>query len=158
MPDLMTHTFIGLILAKGKENRSKIQQGYFLFVFFFLLGNILPDITSRVPMIVFPKLIPFFEPYHTLLGGLLFAYVFSLLFEENIRRPVFGFALAGSVFHQVTDLVQKNFFGSGYRLFFPLELEINIGFVWPEDSVYILPFLLLITFVLYRKNLRGLRK
>lgn len=158
MPDLMTHTFLGLILAKGKERRLKNQNRYLLFIFFFLIGNILPDMVSRVPMIIFPKLIPFFHPFHTLIGGLLFSYIFALLFEETIRRKVFGFAFAGSVFHQVTDLVQKSFFGSGYRLFFPLEFEIKIGFIGPEDSVYMIPFLLLITLVLYWKNLKGLRK
>ena len=144
----MTHTFLGLFLHRIKPLKGKYHQ-----LFFFLAGNILPDLFSRVPMIVFPKQIPFFSPYHTLLGTLLLSYAAAHFFETARRKQVFLYLFSGSVFHLITDLVQKDIFNRGYRIFFPLTYKIDIGFIWPEDSVYALPFLAVIAFAVYRKTL-----
>ncbi|MFC2092075.1 metal-dependent hydrolase [Elusimicrobiota bacterium] len=161
MPDLMTHTLVGLIFGKIKPSffiTDLLKKRMFVI---FLSGNMLPDLFSRVPQILFPSYTPFFGPPHTLLGAAVVSYAVSLLFKRE-RRKIFLYLLAGTVFHFLLDLTQKDLFGGGYMLFFPLEVRVSFGFMWPEDSVYIMPFLLVITIVLYRLQIhryfKGIKK
>lgn len=152
MPDLMTHAFSGLILNKTLPLFIRERINFKDFVLFFTIGNILPDISSRVPMILFPEYTPFFNSFHTLLGSVVVCYIFSLYFDQTKRSVFFLSIFTGSVFHQLLDLSQKNIFGEGYMLFFPLKYEIKVGFINSEDSLYILPLLAVIVFFIYRKK------
>lgn len=149
MPGLITHTYLALILNKIKpfavNNKSML--------IFFVIGNTLPDLFARVPYIAIQKYAVFFEHGHTLLGALVVAYFVSLFFISSIRKNVFCFLYGGAVFHQLTDLVQKNIHNTGYKLFFPLKHEVNIGFLWPEDSIYAIPFLSILLIILYRRQI-----
>ena len=152
MPDLITHVSLGLLSGKlipGIVKRKYVYEN----MFFFLIGIILPDVFSRVPMIVFPKYTPFFDVLHTVIGTFFLSYFVAMLFKCYARKKIFIFLFAGAVFHQITDLVQKDIFNSGYKLFFPLDVKINIGFIWAEDSLYAIPFLLIILLLLYRKQI-----
>ncbi len=76
--------------------------------------------------------------------------MFTLLFKLSQRKHICLFVIAGAVFHQLLDLIQKDIFGTGYKMFFPLNLDISIGFIWPEDSIYVLPVLAVIVIIIYR--------
>lgn len=148
MPDLITHTFLGMLL--NKITPKTVQK--FHLIFFFLIGNIAPDIFSRGPMVLFPEKTPFFSPFHTLMGGLIISYIIVLFFDVVWRKRMFCCIFAGSIFHLLADLVQKDLFGGGHKIFFPLDIEISIGFLWPEDSLYSIPFLFVLILFLYRKE------
>ncbi|MFC2061952.1 metal-dependent hydrolase [Elusimicrobiota bacterium] len=151
MPDLMTHTCLGLILKKIKPDFFQRTDRLGGILLIFLLGNILPDVSGRVPIIIFPKGALFFSVYHTLAGALIIAYLISVFFERTIRKPVFFILFAGMTFHMVTDLIQKDIFGDGYKIFYPINISIDFGFLWPEDTLFFLPFLLIAVGVLYRE-------
>lgn len=149
MPDLITHTFLAVLMNKITPGSMRKFQ----IVFFFLVGNMVPDIFSRAPMVLSPENIPFFTVYHTLLGGVIISYIIALFFNVARRKNIFLCLFAGSVFHQIIDLVQKNLFGGGYKLFFPLDVEVSVGFIWPEGSLYVLPFLFVFVMIVYWKQI-----
>lgn len=147
MPDLLTHTLSAALVHKPFQKRTGVH-----FLLFFVAGNMLPDIVSRVPMILMPEWTPFFEPYHTILGSTLWILVFIQFFREKISGQMFLPLFSGTLLHFFLDSFQKNIFGVGYRLFYPLEAEFGFGIIWPEDSVYFLPVLVLLVFLFYRKK------
>ncbi|MBN2406197.1 MAG: hypothetical protein JXJ19_00710 [Elusimicrobia bacterium] len=153
MPDLLVHTFSGLILNRLKTGPVKITEKAGKPLFLFLMGNILPDVFSKAPRILFPGLGAFFDAYHTPAGSLALCFLVSLFFEETRRKAVFLCFFAGAVFHLALDLIQKDIFGGGYKIFFPLRHEFNIGLVWPEDSIYSIPALFIIICIIYRKDI-----
>ena len=144
----MTHALIGMLPCRLNRVSTNSHK-----VFFFLAGNLMPDLISRVPMILFPKQSIYFTSYHTLIGTLIMSYVLSFLFSTDYRKNIFKYLFSGAVFHLITDLIQKDIFNNGYDILFPLNLKIKLGFIWPEDSLYALPFLLILVFILYHKSL-----
>jgi hypothetical protein len=130
MPDLLTHIIIAQGWRKG--------LGYSL-TSWFLVGTVLPDILTRPFNIIFPSLFWFFMPLHTPVGLFLVCAFISRFFQPEKQNPVLYNLLGGSALHLLLDLFQKHI-GSGYHLLFPFSWSsFEIGLIWPETSLYLLP-------------------
>jgi hypothetical protein len=131
MPDLLTH----LMIAEGCRRGAR---GGLLTVWF-LVGTVLPDILTRPVNILFPALSWFCMPLHTPIGLFFVCLLISRCFPVVERRSVFGNLLGGTALHLFLDLFQKHI-GDGYYLLFPFSWwSFEVGLVWPEDSLYLLP-------------------
>jgi hypothetical protein len=131
MPDLLTH----LIIAQGCR---KVAQGIPLSSWF-LVGTILPDVLTRPINIVFPSLFWFFMPLHTPVGLLLVCALISHILPASHRWSVFYNLLGGAALHLFLDVFQKHIAG-GYYLLFPFSWSsYEVGLLWPETSLYLLP-------------------
>ncbi|EKD49865.1 MAG: hypothetical protein ACD_63C00024G0006 [uncultured bacterium] len=147
MPDLITHTAFAYFFT-GKTRR---------FVIFVLLGAVLPDLT-RVAFVIFtknPHAYYFFAPLHTPFGSLLFVFLVVLLFEKEIRFRAFLWMLLGVAIHLILDVFQGHYTSYPYQWAFPyLGLKEEIFWFWPENTIYVAPFVLLaaILFYFYKKS------
>jgi hypothetical protein len=131
MPDLLTH----LIVAEGCRKATLSDA----LTYWFLVGTILPDMLTRPFNILFPSLYWFFVPLHTPVGLFFVCMAISQFFSTAERRSVFCNLLGGAALHLVLDLFQKHF-GEGYYLLFPFSWHsFEIGLLWPETSLYLLP-------------------
>ena len=145
MPDLLTHTLVGLGVHKVKRINNLL---------IFLIGNISPDIVGRVPLILFPNLSIFFGAFHTFSAGIIIAFLFAHFFEESERKSIFLYFIAGIFFHLTLDLTQKNIFGYDYNIFSPFSyISFSTGFIWPDDTLYSIPVLLILLVILYKKQI-----
>ena len=131
MPDLLTH----LIVAEGCRKATLSDA----LTYWFLVGTILPDMLTRPFNILFPSLYWFFVPLHTPVGLFFVCMAISQFFSTAERRSVFCNLLGGAALHLVLDLFQKHI-GEGYYLLFPFSWRsFEIGLLWPEESLYLLP-------------------
>jgi hypothetical protein len=143
MPDLVTHTTIGYLI----RNRNWTKHILLLF----LIGTIFPDLLSRTFMITFPELKWFFHAFHTPIVIVLFALLFSLLFERSLRWLVFKYVLLGAAFHCFLDLFQLGVSETAYLWFFPITVtyDIQIGLFWAEDTLILTPLFTLLFLISY---------
>jgi hypothetical protein len=131
MPDLLTHLIVGQAFWKGTRIDS--------LTFWFLVGTVLPDILTRPFNILFPSLYWFFMPLHTPVGLFFVCLSISQLCPAAGRRSVFYNLLGGAALHVFLDLFQRHIAGS-YHLLFPFSWRsFEIGLVWPETSLFLLP-------------------
>lgn len=131
MPDLLTH-FVTAYGTRELEARRRLS-------YWFLIGAVLPDVLTRPWTIVMPSSYWFTMPFHTPIGLLLVSLSISLLVAGRVRSGVFFNLLVGSYLHVVLDILQAHIAG-GYYLFFPFSWRsFEVGIMWPEDSLYLLP-------------------
>lgn len=139
MPDLATHVAAAYLL------RMPLRISRYSAIFF--LGTILPDILTRPFYILFPDTYWFVYPLHTPYILILVCLLISHFFENTIRRSVFISLVAGVFLHFSLDLFQKHLIGVNYWLFPFSDLNIEIPLFWQDDSIYVLPFLLIAVFL-----------
>jgi len=142
MPDLLTHTLFVTPL-KSKFSKS------FIFI---LLGTILPDIFGRMLGIVFPNsgFIAWLQiGIHTPVSLILIAYIISFFFEEKDRKTIFIYLIIGIYIHLLLDLFQKTT-TFGYLWLFPFSFSyFNIPLIWPDETIFLIPLLILINLLIY---------
>ncbi len=141
MPDLITHTAGAYLAGKG----CRITR----FVVFFYLGAMLPDLVSRPLHIFWPRTIWAAQALHSPVGVFLICWLISLFFRVDQRKSVFGLLFAGSILHELLDMLQKHLIG-GYMWFFPFSTKsFPGGLIWPDTSVRLLPFTILLVVLVY---------
>ncbi|MDQ7827109.1 MAG: hypothetical protein RDV48_30205 [Candidatus Eremiobacteraeota bacterium] len=131
MPDLATHLLVPYFLNRG------LKLKLFLIM---LWGAVLPDLLSRVPGFFTDMGIRwFFFAFHTPFATFFMCYGLSQLFHQKIRRQAFLAMALGALIHYMLDLLQ--FTEANFNiLLFPFSMRtVNIGVIWPEDSLYFLP-------------------
>ena len=140
MPDLITHALGPYFAARytWKTDRASMVV--------FILGTMLPDLVSRPPNYAlirwFPLVNDLTGPLHSPFMAVLYCLVVSYLFAEPMRRKAYILLLAGSWVHLALDALQIHV-GSGYYMLFPLSRWKHVqGLIWPEDSLFIVPVLL----------------
>lgn len=143
MPDIIAHTVPLYFFFKKKR-----------FLIFILFGAILPDLLSRVPLILFGEFTKLHTlPAHSFFFLILASYFLCLFTKEYLRFGVFKALLIGSYSHVFFDLLQYNV-KSYYLIFFPFSFKgYQFGLFWPEQSLYALPFILIV--LVYQKITKG---
>ncbi len=150
MPDLLTHVATGY-LARGAAPK-RLHPGVLI------LGVILPDIVTRPIYIVWPDAYWFVKPLHTPLGLVLLSLAVSGLFVPRDRQRALINLLAGSGLHLALDLLQKHLVG-GYALLFPWTWKSwEIGLIWPEQTLWLLPVWLALCCLVFWRKKTGQRK
>lgn len=143
MPDLLTHT---LVITPFK----KLLRKNFTLV---LMGMVLPDIVSRIPGIILPNrsFISWMQAaLHSPIALLLACLFFSFFFSQKIRKKAFLALSAGTFIHLFMDLFQKTFI-VGYFWFFPFSFKsFWVPVFWPNDSIYFVPFLVILNLMCYK--------
>jgi hypothetical protein len=146
MPDLVTHALVPYLLVKFFK---KFDQTSLVV---FICGTMLPDLVSRPFNYIFVRTFPlindFTGPLHSPLMALLYCLLVSYFFAEPVRKKVFIYLLTGSWIHLGLDALQIHV-GSGYYLFFPVSRWKQVqGLIWPEDSLWAVPLLIVIWMVI----------
>jgi len=150
MPDLLTHSAAAYLAARRWFPRPA--------AIFFIVGTMLPDVLSRPFYIIFPTLHWWVMPLHTPIGILIVCWIISGLFKAEDRKIVFIALLAGAMLHFLLDAPQKHL-AAGYFWLFPFSWKTyEWGWWWSEDSVRLVPgVILLVAFVeiiIYSRNHR----
>ena len=133
MPDLLTHLMVAQGCRKGASNAA--------VTVWFLVGTVLPDILTRPFIIVTNSSTVFWfvMPLHTPIGLLLVCACISFFVRPQHQRRIFYNLIGGAVLHLFLDMLQKHM-GASYYLLFPFSWSsFEIGLVWPEDSLYLIP-------------------
>ena len=156
MADLVTHACVALLFKAGTRGPN---------VPAFMAGTFLPDLLGRLPRVLLepvhahvaplpPVLLDGWEPLHLPVGMVISAWAVALFFAPGQRRAVLGALIGGMGLHLAVDLLQ-NHFGAGYLLFFPCSLwPFEIGWIGTEDTVFIVPFLVPLTALIWWRILR----
>jgi len=136
MPDLLTHAAAAHLVARRWFPRSA--------AILFTVGTMLPDVLSRPFYIIFPALHWWVMPLHTPVGVALVCWMIAGLFKNEERKIVFVALFAGAVFHFLLDAPQKHV-AAGYFWLFPFSwTTYEWGLWWSEDSVRIVPLVVLL--------------
>jgi len=145
MPDLATH-----VLAVTPFLRKRVRRPELV-----LLGVLLPDLAGRMGIVLPDR--PFFfwmdTALHTPFAVALIILGLALLFPEDRRREAAASLAFGAAFHFALDLLQKtSTFGTPWL--FPFSLAtFQIPLVWGDESFYVLPALILVNLVVFRRPL-----
>ncbi len=142
MPDLLSHWAAGRLVG-GRGGTG----------FIFLLGALLPDLLTRPVYILWPGAYWFVKPVHTPVGIVLSCLAVSGLFVARQRKRVFLWLTAGAFLHLFLDLFQRHLVG-GYALAFPFSWKSwEIGWIWPEQTLFLLPvWLMLVAGLAWRRS------
>jgi len=140
MPDLVTHLSIAYLL----KTISKRWLFFLEFSIFFYFGTILPDILTRPLYILSPNVYWAVLPLHTPLPILFVCLSISYLFDERIRKGVFFTLVTGAYLHLFLDIFQKHIQPEVFLLFPFSWKSFNVGLIWPEESLYAIPFWIVI--------------
>lgn len=123
-----------------------------------LLGVILPDVIARVLDILLPhqSIITWIQSaLHTPVALISASLLLSFLFSQKIRKTVFLFLVSGVFLHLFLDFLQKTLKG-GYLWLFPFSFAtFSIPLIWPNDSVFLIPLLLILNFIYYKKTYKS---
>lgn len=145
MPDLLFHALVSRIVLLGRLKK---------YMLLFLVGSILPDVLTRLPMFFLGWCYQcswFIGILHAPIPLLLVALILSLLFKD--WKTVFWVVILGVAGHLFLDAFQKHIVG-GYFWLFPFSFwSGEWGLVWPEASLSATPFLLLVVLILYSGEL-----
>lgn len=146
MPDLITHTAIPYLF----KDRLHISKGTPVF----LVGALLPDIISRIPLLLFPELFWIYATWHSPVLLILFTYLFSLFFD-NERSRIFYLLCFGSAIHLFLDLFQKSMTNGGYFLLFPFSwTDWQFNILWSGEIMVLIPLWLLLIGIKIMKDRR----
>jgi hypothetical protein len=105
----------------------------------------LPDLVTRPFMIAIPTFRHYFHALHTPVALALIIIMLSFLFDEINQRKVILLLSLGTLTHLVLDSFQASVGDRGYSWLFPFSYsDFNFGLFWPEDSISILPFVVII--------------
>lgn len=148
MPDLLFHFASGYFPAR--VNRKK------LFAVSFIIGNILPDIVSRIPEIILGRFLKlpveyFFGALHSPILLFIVSYLTSFFWPKENRKVAFFYVFLGTQLHFLLDIFQDQFHDGIYMPYFPLSLNtIEIGNLPTTYSLLAFPVLfpLIIYFLL----------
>ena len=124
------------------------------------LGVCLPDLLYKSLLYLGGAPTWLCEPTHSPLGLIPFCYAAALLFEEEWRKRAFGALLAGGCLHLLVDL-GKNYMGTGVIVWaFPFSMNaVELGWYYPEDTVYLMaPSLALIVVLELASTVMGRRR
>ncbi len=142
MPDLITHAAFASFFADKK----------YRWIFFLLGGAILPDV-SRFFFLLFPdnhSAYWFFSALHSPLGLILLTSLLSFFFAPEIRKTAWLWMIFGVGLHLGLDVFQRHLSEFSYPWFFPISfVGSSWGLFWPEDPLYIAPFLALAAIIFY---------
>ena len=143
MPDLATHAIGGYLVYYGttKSLRKPADKAASAA---FVLGNILPDITTRPAFLLFPKTYEFVFSLHTPIIMLLFTILIVSFMKKHIRLKAGGWIFTGSLFHIFLDHLQIHVAPTTYWLFPFSSNSTSMGLFGVDDSMIILPYLLAI--------------
>ena len=146
MPDLATHAIGGYLVYLGatKTFRKPADRAVSAA---FVLGNILPDITTRPAFLLFPKTYEFVFSLHTPILMLLFTILLVSFLKEEIRLKAGGWIFAGSLLHIFLDHLQIHVAPATYWLFPFSSNSTSLGLFGVDDSMIILPYLFAIFLV-----------
>lgn len=140
MPDLLTHTLFVYPLKYKLNSCTPIV----------LMGAILPDVFARIPGVLLPhrSFISWAQAaLHSPFSILIICYFASLFFEEKVRKTAFKYLLLGAFSHLFLDLFQKTL-TRGYFWLFPFSFDsFSFSLIWPNDTVYLVPFLILLNII-----------
>lgn len=122
MADLLTHFTLAkifTILVKSKITR---------YLFYF--GTFLPDLLQKFLEQITRTSVPFTYPTHFPTSLIIYCYLFSLFFKEELRKLAFFSLFTGSLLHLFIDLFSLE----GYE----------ISLYQTEDAIYLLPINIII--------------
>jgi len=140
MPDLLTHSAAAYVAVRRWFPRSP--------AILFIVGTMLPDVLSRPFYIILPALHWWVMPLHTPLGIAVACWTIGGLFPRAQRRVVFTSLFLGALFHFVLDAPQKHI-AAGYFWLFPFSWKTyEWGLWWSEDSVRIVPLVILLVLLI----------
>ncbi len=159
MADLLTHALAGALITARVKRRLVVLA---------VVGGVLPDVISVLPELALRPLagLTGFEVpswWHEGLAVFHSPFVFALLAwglvlflprGDGVERPAAFLAMtAGGWLHTLLDLIQRHIVPIGYYPGYPFVREPGeLGFMWSEGSLYILPFLALAVFLLFRRR------
>jgi hypothetical protein len=141
VPDLFAHFASGYLPTRFSRLRH--------FDALIVLGAVLPDLTTRIPEIIFDRffglpVFHFFNALHTPVGVALTCYALAFAFEENERKNAFWCLFIGSILHITLDLLQKQFHDAVYMPLFPFSFAtVQWGLFHFNASVAIFPVIFL---------------
>ncbi|UCC40167.1 MAG: hypothetical protein JSV96_01545 [Candidatus Aminicenantes bacterium] len=136
MPDLVTHFAAAYFL--------KIPHSWARFRVPFYLGALLPDLLARSLTILYAPAGRALYSLHTPFVSVIVCFLIVQFFEREVRAGVRTNLLMGVTLHFCLDIFQKHVTGS-YYWFFPFNWRtFNIGLIWPEDSLRIVPVLIIV--------------
>lgn len=150
MPDLATH-----ILAVTPFLRKAARCPTLV-----LLGAVLPDLAGRLGILL-PDSVFFFwmdTALHTPVSMALIIYILALLFPRERRTDVLACVGAGAAFHFALDLLQKTVTFGNLWLFPASLASFQIPLLWGDESLFALPFLVLVNGFVYARPLAALLK
>jgi hypothetical protein len=135
MPDLITHSAFSYMVSRS----SRFDR----FRILFYVGTVLPDVLSRPIYIINPFWYPYSVAVHTPVFLTLFSFLFAELFQQELRRPVRLYLIAGVYVHLLLDFFQRHI-EAGYLWFFPFSWSsFEVGLFWPETPLMLTPVWLL---------------
>ena len=145
MPDLFTHFASAYLPSR--------YQKFHQFDALLVLGAVLPDLISRIPILILVRLLDlpvvyFLRALHTPIGLILVCYILSFLFERSMRFKSFLSLAVGSFLHLVLDLMQRQFFEGIYMPFVPFSIK-TAQWGWFHYNASLLVFPLLLVLVLF---------
>ncbi len=142
MPDLITHAAFASFFADRK----------YRWIFFLLLGAILPDVT-RFFFLIAPdnhSAYWFFSALHSPVVAVVFTLLLAFFFAPEIRKSAWLWMLLGIGLHFGLDIFQRHLSEFSYPWLFPFSFYgTSWGLFWPEDPLYIAPFLALAAIIFY---------
>jgi len=151
MPDLITHTAFASFFADKK----------YRYIFFLLAGAVLPDVT-RLFFLLLPNNYEaywFFTAMHSPAVMILMCVLIVQFFQKDIRWRAFWWLLLGVATHLGLDALQKHLGSYAYPWFFPFSMKgTEWGLFWPEDPLYVAPFLVVAAIVWYYIRTRLINK
>jgi len=135
MPDLLTHTAVVGLLARGARRRADLVL--------LLVGTLLPDVVGR-PLMLVPGMPMFHDvPSHALAMQPLYAWAAGAFLAPAVRVRGRRLMLAGALVHLLLDGLQSHV-GAWftYYFFFPVSWHhTSAGFVHPSCTVVAAPVL-----------------
>lgn len=146
MPDWLAHILTAWILCKLLQSKFKLFDSKNTAIV--MVGALIPDIVKVGLLFDFLRMDvwDFIAPFHTPIGSMLSAALFSLLFEE--RKRIFSLLILGASTHLALDFLLMHVSG-GMLLLFP--------FSWGKwqlrvihcDNYYVALIALLLASVIY---------
>ena len=150
MPDLITHVAFASFFADKK----------YRWVFFLFLGAVLPDVT-RLFFLFFPNSHSaywFFSALHSPVGLVLLTLLISFFFAPEIRKSAWRWMLYGIGLHLLLDIFQRHLSEFSYPWLFPFSFYgTGWGLFWPEDPLYVAPFLAVAAIIFYLVRQRKMK-
>ncbi|MBI4567812.1 MAG: class I SAM-dependent methyltransferase, partial [Planctomycetes bacterium] len=134
MPDVVSHAAAAYLVGDGRRRE----------IVLFVLGGILPDALTRA-WVLLPKWgYEALTPLHAPVPMVAACALVSLFFAQAVRWEAFKLLLAGAFFHLFLDGLQAHL-GGGYPWLFPFSWWTGeVPLFWPEDSMTLYPWLLLL--------------
>ena len=148
MPDWLAHILVAYILCSILRIKFKIFSKENTAIV--MVGALIPDIVKVG--LIFDSLgmdvWDFIAPFHTPVGSILSAALFSLLFEFEARKRIFSLLILGASTHLALDFLLMHVSG-GMLLLFPFSWgKWQLGVI-QCDNYYVALIALLLACVIY---------